>query len=186
MERIMVVSADQVNEVTMTSREVMKCLNVSKSRVCHLGNSGHIERLKGGGFYRPSVEAYKAKRGTKKAGRYSEAQLQRLGEGALSLKDMGAIIAPIADAYNIKSVYVFGSYARGEETPTSDIDLLVGVDPSAKVGIFEIIGFRQEAESSFNRKVDVVTTGALAQGSMGKRVVESIENEKRSIYERTG
>ncbi|MCL2537443.1 MAG: helix-turn-helix domain-containing protein [Coriobacteriia bacterium] len=65
---------DDINANTMTLPEVMEYLNVSKQRVMALRRDGMITKLKGGGFYRPSVEAYKIKRGDKKAGRYPKAE----------------------------------------------------------------------------------------------------------------
>lgn len=63
-------SLEEMNDNTMTLSEVMSHLDVSKPRVMALRRNGQIDKLKGGGFYRPSVEAYKIKRGNKKAGRY--------------------------------------------------------------------------------------------------------------------
>jgi hypothetical protein len=57
-----------------TRQEVEDFLNVSKPRVYHLRDSGLIDELKGGVYSRASVEAYKLKRGDKKAGRYPKEQ----------------------------------------------------------------------------------------------------------------
>ena len=42
-----------------------------------------------------------------------------------TIDDLQRIIAPIAEQYGLRAVYVFGSYARGEANADSDIDLLV-------------------------------------------------------------
>ena len=42
-----------------------------------------------------------------------------------TIDDLRRIIAPIAEQYGLRAVYVFGSYARGEANADSDIDLLV-------------------------------------------------------------
>jgi len=43
----------------------------------------------------------------------------------LSIESIKDIIAPIAARYGVESIYVFGSYARGEASADSDIDFLV-------------------------------------------------------------
>ncbi len=53
------------------------------------------------------------------------------------------------------SVRLFGSFARGEAGPKSDIDLLVQfIRP---VGLFELVGIQDEFSDALGRKVDLVT-----------------------------
>jgi len=59
----------------------------------------------------------------------------------------------------VKSLAVFGSLARGEATPASDIDVLVEFD--RPVGLFEFIRLKLYLEELTNRKVDLVTPDAL-------------------------
>ena len=56
--------------------------------------------------------------------------------------------------YLLKSIALFGSYARGEQTQESDIDVLV--EFSEPVG-FEFIDLLEELEKIFNQKVDLVS-----------------------------
>ena len=42
-----------------------------------------------------------------------------------SVGDLRAIIAPIAARHGVERIYLFGSYARGEATKNSDVDLRV-------------------------------------------------------------
>lgn len=42
-----------------------------------------------------------------------------------TLEGLSSIVAPIAERYGTGPIQVFGSYARGEATPESDIDLLI-------------------------------------------------------------
>jgi len=55
----------------------------------------------------------------------------------------------------LSQVRVFGSAARGEERPDSDIDLLV--HPSPDSSVFDLAGFMVEAEALLGVKVDVVS-----------------------------
>ena len=59
----------------------------------------------------------------------------------------------------VKSLAVFGSMARGEATPDSDIDVLV--EFSRPVGLFEFIRLKMYLENLTGRSVDLVTPDAL-------------------------
>ncbi|MDR2957048.1 MAG: helix-turn-helix domain-containing protein [Coriobacteriales bacterium] len=60
----------EIEALYMTTEETASFLGVSKSRVRALEAANQIIKLKGSVYERASVEAYKAKRGDKKAGRY--------------------------------------------------------------------------------------------------------------------
>jgi len=63
-----------------------------------------------------------------------------------------------------KRISVFGSYARGEETAKSDIDLLVALKPShlrPVLGLFDFIRLEQELKKELGREVDLVTEEGL-------------------------
>lgn len=62
--------------------------------------------------------------------------------------------------HGIRSVRVFGSFARGEENEESDIDLLVELEPNRS--LFDIISLKYELEDFIGRKVDVVTLGGIS------------------------
>lgn len=59
----------------------------------------------------------------------------------------------------VKSLAVFGSLARGEAAPDSDIDILV--EFSRPVGLFEFIRLKLYLEELTGRRVDLVTPDAL-------------------------
>ena len=66
----------------------------------------------------------------------------------------------IARTHGALSVRTFGSYARGEEQPPSDIDLIVEMEPGRS--LLDIIAIKQEVEDLVGKKVDVVTEAALS------------------------
>ena len=68
-----------------------------------------------------------------------------------------------------RSVYVFGSCARREETPESDIDFLVDFAPGAT--LFTMSGLQDGLQSLFNRPVDLITEKSLKHDSFGRRVL---------------
>ncbi len=63
------------------------------------------------------------------------------------------------DEFGVRSVAVFGSFARGEAKRTSDIDILVEFD--RPVGLFEFARLKLYLEEKLGRKVDLVTPEAL-------------------------
>ena len=68
-------------------------------------------------------------------------------------------IYQIARKHNAEKVYVFGSCARKEETPESDVDLLVEFNHGAT--LFDQIDIRDEVQTLLNCKVDVVSKRGL-------------------------
>ncbi len=62
--------------------------------------------------------------------------------------------------HGIRSIRVFGSFARGEENEESDIDLLVELEPNRS--LFDIISLKYDIEDLTGRRVDVVTTGGIS------------------------
>lgn len=56
---------------------------------------------------------------------------------------------------------LFGSVARGDGNPGSDIDILVDLDPAAKLGVFEYVGVKEFIAGLFDGPVDVVSRDGL-------------------------
>jgi len=65
----------------------------------------------------------------------------------------------VARKYGVKNVRVFGSFARGEERRTSDIDLLV--DLPEKMTLFQLSGLKIALEEELDMKVDVVPSRSI-------------------------
>ena len=70
-----------------------------------------------------------------------------------SLADIQRIVKPFADKYHINEVYVFGSYARNEATPESDIDFLVFGGQNFKPT--SIFAFAEELRMAIRKEIDV-------------------------------
>ena len=60
--------------------------------------------------------------------------------------------------HNIKDVYLFGSYSRGEANRDSDVDIYC--DKGDVRSLYDEVGFKEELEAALNKKVDVVTIGS--------------------------
>ena len=61
--------------------------------------------------------------------------------------------------YHVKKIGIFGSYARGEEKKSSDLDLLVTFTPGAS--LFDLVGLGNYLEEELEMKVDVVSEKGL-------------------------
>jgi|SRR3989344_3857041 len=71
------------------------------------------------------------------------------------LKILKTKIVRILKKYGIKKAGLFGSYARGEQRKTSDIDILI--QPTIDMSLLDFSGLKIELEESLNRKVDLVS-----------------------------
>jgi predicted nucleotidyltransferase len=56
---------------------------------------------------------------------------------------------------------LFGSVARGEQRPDSDIDIMIELDPAARVTMFDYIDIKEYIEGLFSEPVDVVNRDGL-------------------------
>ena len=63
--------------------------------------------------------------------------------------------------FGVKSLAVFGSVARGEAGPESDVDIVVEFDPQAYVDLFKMVELREFLEKVLGCPVDVVTLDGL-------------------------
>ena len=81
---------------------------------------------------------------------------------------------------HVERVWIFGSFSRMEETPESDIDILVELDASEPVGLLQYAGMINALETLLHRKVDLV-----AKGSVKPFAEESINRDKVLVYERS-
>ena len=82
-------------------------------------------------------------------------------------------------AYPIEKAWIFGSYARGEESRKSDIDILVRFDKDAKINLLDYAGIMNDLSDYLHQKVDLVQEGTLY-----KFAHESVEQDKILVYER--
>jgi hypothetical protein len=70
-------------------------------------------------------------------------------------------IAEFCRKWKIVRLEVFGSAARGEMRPDSDIDFMATFAPEARFGVFEFLHIRDELAALVGREVDLVENGAV-------------------------
>lgn len=69
------------------------------------------------------------------------------------------LIRTLATAHGARSVELFGSAARGEEGPDSDLDFMVELEPGRS--LLDLIGLGEDLQSALGRKVEVVSKAGM-------------------------
>jgi predicted nucleotidyltransferase len=64
-------------------------------------------------------------------------------------------------ARGVRRAALFGSVARGDNRPDSDIDIMIEIEPAAPIGVFEYAELKQYIASLFECPVDVVSRDNL-------------------------
>ena len=104
---------------------------------------------------------------------------QILNKTLMSTQTMNHAIADYFKTQPVVKAWIFGSFARGEETPLSDVDLLVQYDENARISLLKHAAMICELERLLDRPVDIVEDGTLRP-----RVKESVNQDRKLIYER--
>jgi predicted nucleotidyltransferase/DNA-binding XRE family transcriptional regulator len=96
-------------------------------------------------------------------------------EGALlaRMRDEAITIRRLAKARGLRNIRVFGSTARGEDSATSDIDILVDFD-AERFGMLPLAGFAHDVKTLMGRDVDVTTTSLLKDHVRRRAIAEAI------------
>jgi predicted nucleotidyltransferase len=76
-----------------------------------------------------------------------------------SIREKREEILQAAARHGARGVRIFGSFARGEAEPDSDLDVLVDLEPGRN--LFDLGGLLMDLQDILGRRVDVVTEGSL-------------------------
>ena len=79
----------------------------------------------------------------------------------------------------ILRAWLFGSFARGEEGPDSDLDILVDLDKQQPIGLLGFSGLIHKMEKATGREIDLIPSGSLKPFA-----IPEAERDKYLIYER--
>ena len=71
-----------------------------------------------------------------------------------TVDEIRKLVFPVADQYGIERMYLFGSYARGDATPESDLDFRI--DKGAIKGLIALGGFYSELADVLEKKLDLL------------------------------
>ncbi len=96
----------------------------------------------------------------------------------MSTETMKEKIARYFETQPVERAWLFGSFARGEQTEGSDVDILIVPDKS--VGLFKLSGMHLDLQDLLHLNVDLVTDKGLLPFAR-----KSADRDKILIYERT-
>ena len=85
----------------------------------------------------------------------------RTNHETLSLAELQNRLRPFCEKHPIRRLEIFGSAARGDARPGSDVDLLVTLDDPARVSTAELLEMAGEAEEVVGAPVDFVLRSSL-------------------------
>ncbi len=105
-------------------------------------------------------------------------------KGAVSMFTINEIqrrIAPILKNYDVREAFLFGSYARGEATENSDIDIRVDKGDSQKLkSLLGVSGLHLDLNDALGREVDLLT--CLPRGPLSSSFIENLKKDEIKIY----
>jgi predicted nucleotidyltransferase len=95
----------------------------------------------------------------------------------MSQQEINKIIIDYLMPYEPVKIGLFGSYARNEETPESDIDILINI--RKRISLFDLAQIYFDLEEKLGKKVDIVTERSIKNERFKKRM----ERDLKIIYE---
>ena len=95
-----------------------------------------------------------------------------------SVTEISDQVKPIFSKYGIRRASIFGSFARGEARPESDIDFLFAAD-SGTLTLFDLAGMRRDLMEALGRDVDLVSERAIVPD-----LRDRIYSDLKVVYER--
>lgn len=93
----------------------------------------------------------------------------------LSPEQITYAVVSLAEEYGAQKVSLFGSYARGEATGSSDVDLLL---EKGSIKGLQVLDFQEDLAKRLGRPVDVVTTAGASE-----RFLAKVSQEAKVLYE---
>ncbi len=165
--------------------EVSSCPvpSIEKSLVDSLCPSGPVSKT-GSLDFQKMLEVYpvnrdRLRRYASRRGLAAELETCLAGLDPVRMEMVTNIQKYFSSSSSVNKAWVFGSFARREETPESDIDLLVDYDPKARVSLLDIIRQKIDLERITGRQIDLVENGYLKPFA-----VQSADRDKYLIYAR--
>lgn len=102
-----------------------------------------------------------------------------------TVSEIQNIITPIAKKHGLRAVYLFGSYARGTATESSDVDLLIDTEGTEIKSLMGLGALYCELEEALGKPLDLLTLSSFTQethmpGELSFR--NAVIAERRTLY----
>ena len=97
-----------------------------------------------------------------------------------SIDDIRRVVAPIASKYGVDRVFLFGSYARGEATNSSDIDFIIDKGKLRGLQLASMLG---DLQDHFDKGIDLLTMAGISRASGHFGFLQKVEKDMVVIYE---
>ena len=94
----------------------------------------------------------------------------------MSREEIESTLVSILGKYGVRTIGLFGSYARGEEQPDSDLDVLV--DFEERKSLLTLVRIERELSENLGVKVDLLTEQAISP-----YLVDWIKADLKVIYQ---
>lgn len=91
----------------------------------------------------------------------------------ITFVDISVAVSRVLSRYDVREAYLFGSFARGEQTPDSDIDLRLVYGDSMTFGTLYEISL--ELEEELGREVEIVTNPPEHMRTAFRKNIEQVE-----------
>jgi predicted nucleotidyltransferase len=89
-----------------------------------------------------------------------------------AIKDRRSDILRILSLHGARNARIFGSAARGDLRPSSDIDVLVEMEPERT--LIDLVALEQDLTELFRRRVDVITDGGISPHLRDRILAEAV------------
>ena len=102
-----------------------------------------------------------------------------------TLDEIKSIAAPIARQYGVAAMYLFGSYARGTATESSDIDLLIDTSGTNIKSLLSLSAVYCDLEDALQKSIDLITVSSLEQRPQMENDVrfrDTVLKERVNLY----
>ena len=96
----------------------------------------------------------------------------------LTVEKIKDIITPICKKYGVKRAYLFGSYARGEATENSDVD--IRIEKGNITDLFQMSGFRLDLVEALGTEVDLLS---VLPDPQYKKFRKNLKKDEILLYE---
>ena len=102
-----------------------------------------------------------------------------------TLNEIKVIVSRLARQYGAERIYLFGSYARGTATESSDIDLLIDTSGTNIKSLLSLSAVYCDLEDAFQKSIDLITVSSLEQRPQMENDVrfrDTVLKERVNLY----